>query len=71
MIVRLQRLENEAAKESPIARFCEEPPAVAEYAAGDRPERPDLAGRKLRNRLILANLVAWVVIIATIRLIFF
>jgi hypothetical protein len=71
MTVRLQRLENQAANESLIARSCEEPPAVAEHAVGDRPARPDLAGRKLRNRLLLANAVAWVVIIAAIRLIFF
>jgi hypothetical protein len=71
MIVRLQRLDNEAAKESLIARSCKEPSAVAEPAIGDRPARPDLAGRKLRNRLLLANAAAWIVIIAAIRLIFF
>jgi hypothetical protein len=39
----------------------------------DRPEpkRLDPAGRKLRNRIILANVFAWIVIILLIRMIFF
>jgi hypothetical protein len=31
----------------------------------------DPVGRKLRNRLILANAVVWVVVLSAIRLIFF
>ncbi|WP_165435364.1 hypothetical protein [Bradyrhizobium sp. Leo121] len=39
----------------------------------DRPEpkRLDSAGRKLRNRIILTNMLAWIVIILLIRMIFF
>lgn len=44
---------------------------IAEHA--DIPSLPPAAGtnRRLRNWLILANIVAWIVIIAAIRLIFF
>ena len=33
--------------------------------------RHDPAARRLRNRLLAANLIAWIAIIALIRLIFF
>ena len=72
MIVRLQRIETEAAKEplaSPIAPT--ESSMIAEHAASHRQEQPDLLDRKLRNRLILANAVAWITILIAIRLIFF
>jgi hypothetical protein len=72
MIIGLQRLESEAAKPSRITQCsAEEPQGIAELVIGHQPEQTDLASRKLRNRLILANAIAWVAIIAAIRLIFF
>jgi hypothetical protein len=44
---------------------------IAERAAAHRPEQPRLVDRKLRNRLILANAVAWIAILIAIRLVFF
>ncbi len=44
---------------------------IAEHAAAHRPEQPKLIDRKLRNRLILANAIAWIAIFVAVRLIFF
>ena len=44
---------------------------IAQHAAAHRPEQPKLVDSKLRNRLILANAVAWIAILVAIRLIFF
>ena len=72
MIIRLQRIEKPAAKETPLSRFAStESSMIAERAAAHRPEQPRLVDRKLRNRLILANAVAWIAILIAIRLIFF
>lgn len=72
MIVRLQRIENEAAKEPLASQFAPaEPSTITEHAAVHRLEQPNLLDRKLRNRLILANAVAWIAILIVIRLIFF
>lgn len=60
-------------------------PATARYPSSDAAElalikarareaidqRGLLAQRRLRNRIIVANAVAWIIIIALIRLIFF
>jgi hypothetical protein len=47
-----------------------EPSAIAgEDAYPSEPAGP--SGRKLRNRLIVANAIAWIVIIFLIRLVFF
>jgi hypothetical protein len=43
---------------------------IAEHAAAHRPEQPRLVDRKLRNRLILANTIAWIAIFVAIGLIF-
>jgi hypothetical protein len=46
--------------------------SIAGSNAGTPPLEPgDISGRKLRNRLIAANAIAWIVIIILIRLIFF
>jgi hypothetical protein len=47
------------------------PPAMAGGAGAAPLEPADFSGRKLRNRLIVANVIAWIVIIVLIRLIFF
>jgi len=44
---------------------------IAEHADGRMLQRHDLSGRRLRNRLIVANAIAWIAIIALIRLAFF
>ena len=72
MIIRLQRIEKQAAKKPPLLRFAStESSMIAEHAAAHRPEKPRLVDRKLRNRLILANAIAWIAIVVAIRLIFF
>ena len=43
---------------------------IAEDADCSALERLDASGRRLRNRLIAANAIAWVAIIALIRLVF-
>jgi hypothetical protein len=71
MIARLKQVDL-AADDSPGSRArSAEPSMIAEHA--DIPSLPPAAGtnRPLRNWLILANIVAWIVIIAAIRLIFF
>jgi hypothetical protein len=44
---------------------------VAERADGCALEQRDPADRRLRNRIIIANAIAWIAIIALIGLIFF
>jgi len=44
---------------------------IAEDASGPVPEHHGVPDRKLRNRIIVANAIAWVLIIIVIRLIFF
>ena len=44
---------------------------IAEDARGPILEQHGVPDRKLRNRIIVANAIAWVLIIIAIRLIFF
>jgi hypothetical protein len=44
---------------------------IAEHAACPVLEQHDPSGRTLRNRIIVANAIAWIAIIALIRLVFF
>ena len=72
MIAKLQRVEKAAANESLVLEtFSREAPMLAEHADCRVLQRPDPSGRRLRNRLILANAIAWIVIIVLIRLVFF
>jgi hypothetical protein len=72
MIIGLQTIEKQGATESPLARFVStESSMIAEHATAHRPGQPKLVDRKLRNRLILANAVAWIAVLAAIYLIFF
>jgi hypothetical protein len=72
MTVRLRRIGTETAKEPLASQVAPtESSMIAEHAACHRPEQPASVDRKLRNRLILANVVAWIAILVAIRLIFF
>ena len=44
---------------------------TAEPASCPAPERRDAPDRRLRNRIIIANVIAWIAIIVLIRLIIF
>ena len=44
---------------------------TAEHARCRALERRDVPDRRLRNRIIIANVIAWALIIVLIRLIFF
>jgi hypothetical protein len=72
MIARRQDVQTALTKKPLVSEeISREAPMIA--ARLDRPEtrRLDPAGRRLRNRIILANLLAWIVIILLIRMIFF
>ena len=75
MIARHQRESEAAAVNDPPAsdNFSTEAPVIAQHL--DRPvldqHDSNQSGRRLRNRLIIANAIAWIVIIVLIRLIFF
>lgn len=70
-IAKLLRIETTAADESFVSKkFSRETPMIAEDADCSALERLDASGRRLRNRLIAANAIAWVAIIALIRLVF-
>jgi hypothetical protein len=75
MIAKLQRAETTAAHESLVSETSSREAAMIAERADcrvlqlRRPE-PDRTGRRLRNRILVANAIAWIVIIALIRLIF-
>jgi hypothetical protein len=72
MIAKLQRAETTAANESLVSEtFSREAPTIAEHADCPMLEQRDRSGRMLRNRIIVANAIAWIAIIVLIRLIFF
>jgi hypothetical protein len=73
MSARLQEAEPATANQSPVPEhFSREDTMVAERAGGGHGrEQHDVPDRKLRNRIIIANAVAWILIIILVRLIFF
>jgi hypothetical protein len=72
MSAKLQKIETAEANESLVSeKFSREAPMIAEDADCSVLERHDPSGRRLRNRLIAANAIAWIAIIALIRLVFF
>jgi hypothetical protein len=72
MNAKLQQIETTAADESFVSeRFSGETPMITEHVDRSVPEQRDPSGRRLRNRLIVANAIAWIAIIALIRLVFF
>jgi hypothetical protein len=72
MIAKLQKARTTTANEPLVSEtFSREAPMIAEHADGPLLRQPDPSGRRLRNRIILANAIAWIVIIDMVRLIFF
>ena len=72
MSAKLQKIETAAANKSLVSeKFSREAPMIVEDANCSVLEQHDPSGRKLRNRLIAANAIAWIAIIALIRLVFF
>jgi hypothetical protein len=65
------RVEKTAANGSLVLETSSrEAPMIAEHADCRVLQQHDPSGRRLRNRLILANAVAWIAIIVLIRLVF-
>jgi hypothetical protein len=77
MIARHQHVETAVTKKPLVSEeFSREAPMIAARLDRPEPNRPeprrlDPAGRKLRNRIILANVLAWIVIVLLVRVIFF
>jgi hypothetical protein len=72
MTATLQKVESTAANESFVPeQFSREDTMIVQHASGPLLEQHDPPDRRLRIRIILANAVAWIVIIMLIRLIFF
>jgi hypothetical protein len=72
MNTKLRTVEKTAANESLVSETSSREAAmVAERADCRVLQQPDPSGRKLRKHIIMANVVAWIVIIGLIRLIFF
>jgi hypothetical protein len=71
MVAQLQQVETTAANESLVSEpFSREASMIADHA-NDRMLQPhDLYGRRLRNRIIVANAIVWIAIIALIRLVY-
>jgi hypothetical protein len=72
MIATLRKVEETAANEPLVLEVSSrEAPMTTRYADCRVLQLPDPSGRRLRNRLIVANVIAWIPIIALVRLIFF
>jgi len=72
MIAKLRKVEEPVANEPLVLESSSrEAPMIAEHADFRLLQPQDSSGRRLRNRVIVANAIAWVVIIVVIRLIFF
>jgi hypothetical protein len=75
MIAKLQRAATTAANESIVMETSSrEASMIADHAdcrVLQHVRQPDPSGRRLRNRIIVANAIAWIAIIALICLIFF
>lgn len=72
MVANLQKVETAAANESLVSEtFSREATMIAEHADGRTLQRYDLSGRRLRNRIIVANAIVWTAIIALICFSFF
>jgi hypothetical protein len=72
MIAKVQTARTTGSSKSLVSEtVSREAPMIAEPADSPLLHRSDPSGRRLRNRIILANAIAWIVIIVMIRLIFF
>jgi hypothetical protein len=69
MIAKLRKVDETVANE-PLVPSSREAPMIAE-ADCRLLQQQDTSGRRLRNRVIVANAIAWIAIIVLIRLIFF
>jgi hypothetical protein len=72
MIAKLRKVEETVANEPLVLETSSrEAPMIAERADCRALNRHDPSARRLRNRLLVANMIAWIAIIALIRLFFF
>ena len=74
MIAKLRKVEETVANEPLVLDSSSreaQASMIAEHADSRLLQQQDLYGRRLRNRVIVANAIAWVVIIVVIRLVFF
>jgi hypothetical protein len=72
MIAKLRKVEETVANEPLVLESSSrEAPMIAEHADCRLLQQQDPSGRRLRNRVVVANAIAWIVIIVLIRLIFF
>jgi hypothetical protein len=71
MAAKLKKREAVAADAPFIPRATAAESAMIAERADGALEQHDPSGRRLRNRLIVANAIAWIAIIAAIRLVFF
>ena len=66
------KVESTAAKDSLVPEhFSREETMTAEHASCPALEQRDAPDRRLRSRIIIANVIVWIVIIILIRLIFY
>ena len=72
MTVTLQKADAVPGDDTHVSRRSStaEPTMIAEHA-NIPPLSSDSSGRRLRNRLIIANFLAWIAIIVVVRLVFF
>lgn len=72
MATQLREAEPAAARKSPVPEiFPRKDTMIAEDAGRPILEQHRVPDRKLRNRILVVNAIAWVLIIVVIRLIFF
>ena len=72
MTAKLRKVEETVANEPLVLEpSSREAPMIAERADCRLLQQQDPSGRRLRNRVIAANAIAWIVIVVLIRLIFF
>ena len=72
MIAKLRKVEETVANEPLVLeRSSREAPMIVQPADSHKLQRRDPSARRLRNRLLAANVIAWIAIIALIRLLFF
>ena len=73
MIAKLQRVESTAAADESLVvePSSRETPIIAEHADCSGLEQHGLSGLTLRNRIMMANAIVWIAIIALIRLLLF
>jgi len=72
MIAKLRKVEETVANEPLVLETSSrEAPMIAQPADCRVLQRHDPSARRLRNRLLAANVIAWIAIIALIRLLVF